>query len=508
MKLLTKYKQQIYFHLLLNVIVAFFITLSSYYHIPLNGFNDHLIYIVHFVILQFSFFGFLYLLSIHKYIFYVSFTLLFSSLSLLAFFKYSQDIVISKPLIEAIFETSLLVTLDLFSIYFVLYIVLVIAVLYFIFNKYKNLTINQLNSPLLVLSIFGIIAFFIVENYRLNTFKSRQPYVTFFSLKEFFEDEAMTLLEVSKEVSSDVSKVNFIFILGESVRADHMQINGYHRETNPKLSKRNDIISYPNLFTPLTYTVASVKQLLTNEGINDSLKTNKLYSLYSILNNIDLDTHWIGNSTIVKSYKPIIMSNTNVKLIDKFRSIMSFNKALDEEMLKPFDSILDSQKNQFITLHMTGSHWWYENRYSSEFRKFKPVVDSKHIPSLETQEIINSYDNTLVYLDNFINEVIESVDKMNSKSIVMYVSDHGEILGENGKWLHAQEDESSKNPAMIIWYSDSFKDEYPEYVRNLMDYKNKSITTDFFFHSVLDFYKVQNFSYDRSKSIFYDDVNY
>jgi glucan phosphoethanolaminetransferase (alkaline phosphatase superfamily) len=319
-------------------------------------------------------------------------------------------------------------------------------------------------------------------------------------LIEFFQDDSITLLEINGDVKSDIKDVNFIFILGESVRADHIQLNGYNRETNPKLSKRKNIISFSNLYTPLTYTVASVKQLLTNESIKDTIKSNELISLYSILNTINLNTYWIGNSTIVKSYEPIIMSNTYVTLIDKFRSIMSFNKALDEEMLKPFDSIFNSQKNQFITLHMTGSHWWYENRYSDEFRKFEPVIDSKHIPSLEKQEIINSYDNTLVYLDNFINEVIKLVE--NTNTIVMYVSDHGEILGENGKWLHAQVDESSKNPAFIIWYSDSFKIKFPEYVNNIIDHKNRSISTDFFYHSVLDFYKVQNFDYDRSKSIF------
>ncbi len=334
------------------------------------------------------------------------------------------------------------------------------------------------------------------------------PYVTFYSLKEFFQDEHIVLLPISDDVKGTIRDVNFIFILGESVRADHMQLNGYQRETNPKLSKRKNIISYSNLYTPLTYTVASVKQLLTNQSINDTTEATELYSLFSILNSAAYNTYWIGNSTIVKSYEPIIKSNNDVQLIDKFRSIMSFNKALDEEMLKPFDSILYTKTNQFITLHMTGSHWWYENRYSEPFRKFKPVIDSKHIPSLEKEQIINSYDNTLVYLDFFIDEVIKLVDKNNNKTVVMYVADHGEILGENDKWLHAQEDESSKNPAMMIWYSDSFKNQFPEYVHTLKEKSNSSISTDFFYHSVLDFYKVQNFDYDTSKSIFNQDVNY
>jgi len=281
-----------------------------------------------------------------------------------------------------------------------------------------------------------------------------------------------------------------------------MQLNGYKRETNPKLSKRKNIISYSDIYTPLTHTVASVKQLLTNQSVDDIVKSNNVYSLFSILNTANYKTSWIGNSTIVKSYAPIIMSNQNVQLIDKFRSIMSFNKALDEEMLKPFDSVLKTKENQFITLHMTGSHWWYENRYSDKFRKFTPVTGSKHIPSLDAQQIINSYDNTLVYLDNFIDTVINSVEKIHTKSIVMYVSDHGEILGEDGKWLHAQESEVSKNPAMVVWYSDELFSAYPNQIEALKSNKDKRVSADFFYHSILDLFQVQNFDYDKEKSIF------
>lgn len=360
----------------------------------------------------------------------------------------------------------------------------------------------------MVLAILGILTYFLIENYRLNTFKSRMPYVVFSSVYEFFDEEDLELLPINTNVKSNIEDINIVFILGESVRADHIQLNGYSRETNPKLSKRKNIISYPHLYTPLTHTVASVKQLLTNQSISDSIKSYQIYSVFSILNTAKKQTNWIGNSTIVKSYAPIIMSNNEIILIDKFRSIMSFNKALDEKMLEPFDSILNLRKNQFTTLHMTGSHWWYENRYSEKFQKFTPVIDSKHIPSLDKEQIVNSYDNTLVYLDFFINEVINLTEKRNSNSLVIYVSDHGELLGENGKWLHAQEDEASKNPAMIVWYSDEFKTTYPSIIEALKNNQFKSFSTDFLYHSILDLYQVENFEYKKEKSIFNKNMNY
>ncbi len=212
-------------------------------------------------------------------------------------------------MIEAIMETSLLVTVDLLSIQFVLYIAFISFVLFFIFRSYKKIKINQLKSPLMIFAIIGVLTYFIVENYRFNTFKSRLPYVFFSSIYEFFEEDELQLLPVNSDVISNSKDFNIIFILGESVRADHIQLNGYQRETNPILSKKENVLSYPNLYTPLTHTVASVKQLLTNQSINDSIKSHKIYSLFSLLNSINITTNWIGNSTIVKSYAPIILSN-------------------------------------------------------------------------------------------------------------------------------------------------------------------------------------------------------
>ena len=151
---------------------------------------------------------------------------------------------------------------------------------------------------------------------------------------------------------------------------------------------------------------------------------------------------------------------------------------------------------------MIGSHWWYESRYTDEFRKFKPVIDSKHIPSLPKEQIVNSYDNTVLYLDYFLNETIEIIEKSKSKTILIYLSDHGEILGENGKWLHAQNDDASTNPAMIVWYSNSFKETYPEKIQNLKLNSLKKITTDFFYNSILDLLDIQNFEYQNEESIF------
>jgi glucan phosphoethanolaminetransferase (alkaline phosphatase superfamily) len=441
-------------------------------------------------------------------VFYTVFPLLFIVLALLAFYIFSQDIVVSKHLIEAILQTSLLVSLDLISISLIIGVIGVFLVLIYILKQYSKINANTLKSPLFPLAFLGIATYFIIENTRHNTFKSRMPYVVYQSIKDYLMYDGVTLLPVKDSVKAINEDTELILILGEAVRADHLQLNGYNRNTTPLLSKRKKVISYPKLYSKYTHTVPSVIQLLTNKTIKDTEENNKLYSVFSVINKAGYHTFWIANSTLVSSYEPIIRSNEKVKLIDKFRSIMSFNKALDEKMLVPFDSVYNSNKYEFIGLHMTGSHWWYENRYSNEFRKFKPVIKSKHLPSCKKEEIINSYDNTILYLDNFIDQVITKAEKKDRKTLILFVADHGEILGEDGKWLHAQNNIHSKNPAMLIWYSDLYEETFPKKVQNLKKNATKRITTDFLFPTLLDFYNIQNFEYEKSKSILNDSASF
>ena len=87
-------------------------------------------------------------------------------------------------------------------------------------------------------------------------------------------------------------------------------------------------------------------------------------------------------------------------------------------------------------------------------------------------------------------------------TILIYLSDHGEILGENGKWLHAQNDEASRNPAMFVWYSNRFKEIYPLKVEALSNNNYNHYTTDILYYSLLDLIEIKGLNYDNTQSIF------
>jgi len=454
MEVLKKYKKQILFHLFLNVIISLLITFSSYYHLPLNSLVDYLSYFIHFVILQFTVFGFVYLLTINKTIFYITFPILFLITSQFAYWVYIQDISATEAIVQSVIETKIDIVIDLISFPLIIYILISLLGLFSILKAYKKLNINHLKSPLIIISIAGIITFFVVEKMHVVNLKNRLPYSLILGVSNYVQKDYFQVSSINQTLTAITKDVNIVFVLGESVRADHLQLNNYHRNTTPNLVREKNIISFPKIYTPLTYTAVSVPQILTNRSISSNLNNEKIYSIYSILNKININTTWIGNQSPEKSYDYFINENKNKILVDKFHSVLSFNKKRDNALLPHFKETIKGNNPKFTTLHMIGSHWWYESRYPDKFRVFKPVIKSKYIPSNTSEEMINSYDNTILYLDYFMSNIISSLKTSKTKTLLIYLSDHGELLGENGKWLHAQEDEASKNPAMILWYSD------------------------------------------------------
>lgn len=496
------WKQEIKFHLGLQALIAIFISIASYVHLPFGDLKGNIIYVIHFLLLHFSLFGFIYIFSLLKKVFSILFPILFSIAASFAFWVYTQDLTIGVGMIQAIIETNADIAMDIFSFQFVLFLILAIVSIVCFFRYSKNQRKSSIKSPLLILAILGIITFFIVENYKFDAFKNRLPYNLYFNTIKYFDKPKVRLKKVTENASTNENNLHIVLVVGESVRADHMSLNGYERNTNPLLSKQSNVVSFPKVYTPFTFTAQSVPQILTNQSVNNSAHKSEFTSLYSILNRASFETEWIGNQSLEKSYKDIVYSNFSKTIIDQFHSFLSFKKEKDLAMLDYFKNDDIPSKNKMTTFHMIGSHWYYNSRIDSSFIKFKPIITSKFLGSSTKEALINSYDNTILYLDYFLNTLIEKLKKSSKKTILIYISDHGETLGEDGMWLHAQAHNASKNPAMLVWYSDNFEKSYPHKIENLKTRELDSITTDFLFHSLLDIVEIENFKFDKKQSIF------
>ena len=458
-------------------------------------------YIVHVVLLQFSIAGYIYLTTMNKWLFMLVFMPIFFILCLFSYWVYTQDISVTNSLIHAVIETKPSIVVDLLSFPYLMFMLLLVALLVVIGWVFKKIPFKG-NLPFFTITLASISTFFLIENIRPNTLKSRLPYSVIYGVTEYYKKVDYVFNLVPETITALKDSLNIVLVLGESVRADHLQLNGYAKETTPYLVRNKNVVSYSNIYTPHTYTGSSLPRILTDASV-DTNNLNNITSIFDVFNRSGYYTIWIGNQELEKSYKSIVDTNNKVLLIDSLRSVYSFRKALDEQLLKPFkNSVNEAKARGLYTLHMMGSHWWYENRYPESIRQFRPVINSKHIPSLNGENIINSYDNTIVYLDHLINEIIKILQDCNVPTILIYLSDHGEILGENGKWLHAQNDEASRNPAMFVWYSNRFKEIYPLKVEALSNNNYNHYTTDILYYSLLDLIEIKGLNYDNTQSIF------
>ena len=317
MEKLKGLKKTIVFHIIMNGFVLLFVTGASYYHTPLNGVRDTAMYLVHLFLLQATVAGILYFLSIYRIIFYLVFPILYIVYGIIAFWMYSMDISVSPSLIDATLQSKAYIIKDLITFPFFLFSFLQLVSLYIILMCYSTVNKKKGIKFLSVGSIILISIFFIVEKKRYNTFRSRLPYKLYYSFKEYLEEPDLKLLSLDKDnfISKIEDTLNVVLVVGESVRADHLGINGYSRKTTPALSSRlNNIISYKNIYTNKTYTAISVPQILSDMSIYDEGDKKGVRSLFGVLRKSGIYTSWIGNQLIENNYRNIAVSYTHLTL--------------------------------------------------------------------------------------------------------------------------------------------------------------------------------------------------
>ena len=176
-------------------------------------------------------------------------------------------------------------------------------------------------------------------------------------------------------------------------------------------------------------------------------------------------------------------------------------------MLANLQSYIDekSEGDIFIVLHQMGNHGpAYYKRYTKEFEKFTPTCDTNQLEDCSNEEIGNTYDNVILYTDYFLSEVIGLLKKNDEsfQSAMLYVSDHGESLGENGLYLHGMPrfiapDTQLHVPA-IMWFSDNFVN--PN-IASLQGKQDNSYSHDNVFHTVLGLMEIKTSIYDKKLDI-------
>jgi len=264
--------------------------------------------------------------------------------------------------------------------------------------------------------------------------------------------ENQTLLPKARFKNTDKKVV--VLIIGETARQHNFSLYGYVRNTNPLLSKTN-IIALNNPSSCATYTTGSVACILSHSketGANDE-------RLPSYLQRQGVDVIWHTKNW---GEGPIKVATYKGK--GELKKICQGEKCdYDELLLSGLNARIAASKQDkiFIVLHTKGSHGpSYYSQYPKRFEQFKPVCKSVDLSECSYEELVNAYDNSIVYTDYFINQVILMLKQTKRASSLLYLSDHGESLGESGFYLHGTPmafapKEQTKIP-FLTWMSEDF----------------------------------------------------
>ncbi len=302
-----------------------------------------------------------------------------------------------------------------------------------------------------------------------------------------------------------------IMVVGEAARADRFSLNGYERETNPFL-KKEDIINFSDVHSCGTATAQSVPCMfsiydrvdydhekgITTENVIDVLKHTNLINILWRDNNSD--SKGVALRVDFEDYRT---SKTN--------TMCDGDECRDEGMLVGLDAYIKKHKGEdiLIVLHQMGNHGpAYYKRYPKEFEKFTPVCKTNQLEECTQEEVSNAYDNAILYTDYFLSKVINFL-KLYSKdheTSMIYMSDHGESLGENGLYLHGMPyliaPETQKHIASVMWFGGEMKKDID--IKKLNAYKDKEFSQDNLFHTLLGIFEVESKVYDKNKDILYN----
>lgn len=300
-----------------------------------------------------------------------------------------------------------------------------------------------------------------------------------------------------------------ILVVGETSRADNFALSGYPRDTNPLLSKDN-VVYFPETTSCGTATAISVPCMFSGmprKNYNEQLAHHR-EGLLDIVQRAGIAVQWNENDGGCKGACDRVPHQDMTKL--NLADYCIKGECQDEILFHDLQKYIDSLPNDgLIVLHTIGSHGpTYYNRYPPQFRKFTPTCDTNEIQSCSREQLVNTYDNTVLYVDYIVDKAIKLLQAQpgNVTTSLVYLSDHGESLGENGVYLHGLPysiaPDSQKHIPMLIWLSDRYQQRHAvNYACLKKRASTEAFSQDNLFSTMLGLVGVQTSEYHAADDI-------
>ena len=304
-----------------------------------------------------------------------------------------------------------------------------------------------------------------------------------------------------------------VFVVGETARSQNFSLNGYERVTNPKLAQEN-ITSFSRVSSCGTSTAESLPCMFSHLGRSAFQgRKQEFENLLDVLQHAGYAVLWIDNQSGCKDQCARIPNINTSEL--KVAEHCEGGECRDTVMLTQIDEALAKQpaerraRGTVVVMHQMGSHGpAYFKRTPDAFKKFTPECTDTSLSRCDRQQIVNAYDNTIVFTDHFLSQVIAWLKRQEKTSTpaMLYVSDHGESLGEKNIYLHGMPynvapPEQTQVP-LITWLSPGFEQLSRVSTRCLQSQRDKPLSHDHLFHSVLGLMVVKTTAYQRELDFF------
>ena len=378
-----------------------------------------------------------------------------------------------------------------------------------IITKFASIFISALIVLAMVLLFSRFYTAFFREHKPLRYYTNPTYYIYSFGkyINKTFTNPKIVVQALGTDAhisAADHDRRLVILVVGEAVRADKLSLNGYVRETTPLL-EQEDVVSFSQMHscgTSTSYSVPCMFSVFPRKRFS-SRKGETTENLLDVLKHAGVHVLWRENNSDSKG----------VALRVEYQDYRKpdINPVCDPEcrdvgMLVGLQEYIDARQkgNIIIVLHQMGNHGpAYYKRYPANYERFTPVCRTNQFDECTKEEINNAYNNAVLYTDYFLTQVIGFLKNNANRfeTAMVYMSDHGESLGERGVYLHGlpfaiAPDEQTHIGAMI-WLDDGFNTNK----KALRDKSERPFSHDNFFHTILGLLNVETSLYDENMDI-------
>jgi lipid A ethanolaminephosphotransferase len=288
-----------------------------------------------------------------------------------------------------------------------------------------------------------------------------------------------------------------LLVVGETARAANWGLNGYARATTPQLAAMPDLISFAQASSCGTNTEVSLPCMFSPWGRRhyDEARIRGAESALQVLQRAGVPVNWRDNQSGCKG----VCEGVPVELLARAKvpGLCDGERCLDEVLLHDIDQVLKPGADQLLVLHQLGNHGpAYYRRYPDAFRRFQPTCDTADLRQCSREQIVNAYDNALLYTDHVLARAIAWLRERQAThdTALIYLSDHGESLGEGNLYLHGMPwaiapDTQTRVP-MLMWLSPGYAARWRIDTDCLRRRAAQPVSHDHLFHTLMGMFDV------------------